>query len=49
MSSTSFAAAVGWVRHYGKGALMAKVEVESVFRLPPVHPDSFRLLGVSLE
>lgn len=42
---TSFDAAVGWVRRYGKGALMAKADVESAFRLLPVHPDSFRLLG----
>lgn len=42
---TSFDAAVGWVQRYGKGALMAKADVESTFRLLPVHPDSFRLLG----
>lgn len=42
---TSFDAAVRWVRHYGKGALMAKADVESAFRLLPVHPESFRLLG----
>lgn len=45
VSYTSFDAAVGWVRRYGKGALMAKADVESAFRLLPVHPDSFRLLG----
>lgn len=28
---TSFDAAVGWVRQYGKGALMEKVDIESVF------------------
>lgn len=42
---TSFDAAVGWVRRYGKGALLAKVDIESAFRLLPVHPESFRLLG----
>lgn len=45
VSYTSFDAAVGWVHHYGKGALMAKADVESAFRLLPVHPDSFRFLG----
>ncbi|XP_077338353.1 uncharacterized protein LOC143983017 [Lithobates pipiens] len=45
VSYTSFDAAVRWVRRYGRGALMAKADVESAFRLLPVHPDSFRLLG----
>lgn len=45
VSCTSFDAAVGWVRWYGQGALMAKADIESAFRLLPVHPDSFRLLG----
>lgn len=45
VSYTSFDAAVGWVRHYGQGALMAKADIEAAFRLLPVHPDSFWLLG----
>ncbi|XP_040186277.1 uncharacterized protein LOC120918659 [Rana temporaria] len=45
VSYTSFDAAVSWVRRYGKGALMAKSDIEAAFRLLPVHPDSFRLLG----
>ena len=45
VSYISFDAAVAWVRHYGRGALMAKSDIEAAFRLLPVHPDSFRLLG----
>lgn len=45
VSYTSFDAAVRWVRRYGKGALMAKADIEAAFRLLPVHPDSFWLLG----
>lgn len=45
VSYTSFDATVFWVRHYGKGALMAKTHIESAFRLLPVHPHSFPLLG----
>ncbi|XP_075129430.1 uncharacterized protein LOC142202939 [Leptodactylus fuscus] len=36
---TSFDAAIAWVRKYGKGALLAKTDVEAAFRLLPVHPD----------
>ena len=49
VSYTSFDAAVHWVRRYGQGALMAKTDVEAAFRLLPVHPDSFRLLGCHWE
>lgn len=42
---TSFDAAISWVRRYGQGSLMAKADIESAFRLLPVHPESFRLLG----
>lgn len=45
VSYTSFDAAVRWVWRYGKGVLMAKADIEAAFRLLPVHPDSFWLLG----
>lgn len=45
VSYTSLDAAVFWVQHYGKVALMAKTYIESAFRLLPVHPRSFHLLG----
>ncbi|XP_063772971.1 uncharacterized protein LOC134909710 isoform X2 [Pseudophryne corroboree] len=41
----SFDEALEMVRSYGSGALMAKIDVESAFRLLPLHPDSFRFMG----
>ncbi|XP_063797403.1 uncharacterized protein LOC134958620 [Pseudophryne corroboree] len=41
----SFDEALELVRSYGPGALMAKIDVESAFRLLPLHPDSFRFMG----
>ena len=40
--------AVELVRKAGPGAEMAKADIESAFRLLPVHPVSFRLLGFRL-
>ena len=34
---------------FGPGALMAKVDIESAYRLIPVHPDDHCLLGVVWE
>ncbi|XP_053143522.1 uncharacterized protein LOC128341261 [Hemicordylus capensis] len=42
---TSFDEAVRVVRGQGPGALLAKCDIESAFRLLPVHPDDFELLG----
>ena len=39
---TVAAAAMRW----GRGAMMAKVDIESAYRLVPVHPDDQPLLGV---
>ncbi|XP_072254328.1 uncharacterized protein, partial [Pyxicephalus adspersus] len=41
----SIDAAIAWVRRYGKGALLAKADIEAAFRLLPVHPLCMRLLG----
>lgn len=46
---TSFDAALHWVRRYGCGALLAKTDVEAAFRLLPVHPNSFCLLGCTWQ
>lgn len=43
---TSFDEVVKWVRRCGEGSLMAKMDIESAFRLLPVHPDSFWLLCI---
>ncbi|KAM9319925.1 uncharacterized protein PAF06_004366 [Gastrophryne carolinensis] len=45
VSYTSFDFALAMVREVGPGALMAKTDIESAFRLLPVHPDSLYLLG----
>lgn len=46
---TSVDQAVSMVRSCGKGALMAKADIESAFRLLPVHPQDFCLLGFQFE
>ncbi|XP_069595134.1 uncharacterized protein [Ranitomeya imitator] len=45
----SFDKAVDLVRNAGPGALMAKSDIESAFRLLPVHPDCHHLLGAKFE
>ena len=37
------------VVHVGKGAFMAKADIESAFRLLPVHPRDFCLLGMKVN
>ena len=46
---TNFDDAVKLVVGAGKGALMAKTDIESAFRLLPVHPSDFHLLGMKLD
>lgn len=46
---TSFDSALAWVRRYGRGALLAKTDIEAAFRLLPVHPSSFCLLGCTWQ
>ena len=46
---TKFDDAVGLVCQVGKGALMAKADIESAFRLLPIHPADFQLLGIKVE
>jgi hypothetical protein len=42
----SFDDAISLVVRAGRGAHMAKADIESAFRLLPVHPDDFNLLGI---
>lgn len=44
-----FDEALGLVRSFGPGALMAKLDVESAFRLLPLHPESFKFMGFRVE
>ena len=46
---SSFDDAIAIVVRAGKGALMAKADIESAFRLLPIHPDDFNLLGMKVQ
>lgn len=46
---TSFDQAVQMVKRCGPGAEMAKCDIKSAFRLLPVHPEDFDLLGFMFE
>ena len=41
--------AVNLVVKAGRGAHLAKADIESAFRLLPVHPDDFELLGIKFQ
>ena len=45
----NFDSAVNIVADPGKGSLMAKLDIKSAFRICPVHPDDWHLLGFSLD
>ena len=45
----SFDDAVQLVASVGKDALMAKADIQSAFRLLPVHPEEFQLLGMKVK
>ncbi|XP_066928822.1 uncharacterized protein [Clytia hemisphaerica] len=45
VSYSSFDEAVSMVRSLGKGCWMAKIDIRHAFRLCPVHPDDWWLLG----
>ena len=42
----NFDDAISIVVRAGKGALLAKADIESAFRLLPIHPSDFHLLGI---
>lgn len=43
---TSFDAVTSMVRHEGQGSHLVKVDIKSAFRLLPIHPQDFCLLGM---
>ena len=43
---TSFDAVTDLVKSLGQGAFLVKLDIESAFRLLPIHPDDFSLLGM---
>ncbi|XP_048251513.1 uncharacterized protein LOC125379287 [Haliotis rufescens] len=44
-----FDEATHMVLQLGKGALLAKFDIQSAFRIIPVHPSDFELLGIRFE
>jgi hypothetical protein len=49
VSYTKFDTVVEKLLRPGRGTLMAKADIKSAFRLMPVHPNDFGLLGLSLD
>ena len=43
---TGFDAVTDMIRNLGQGVFLVKLDIESAFRLLPVHPDDFSLLGM---
>ncbi|MDY6841666.1 MAG: reverse transcriptase domain-containing protein [Pseudomonadota bacterium] len=46
---TSFDAVTSIVRRIGQGAHLVKVDIRSAFRLLPIHPDDFCLMGMQVD
>ena len=46
---TSFDEAVSMIAGAGPGALLAKADIQSAFRLIPIHPNDFCLLGIKVS
>lgn len=46
---TSFDAVTGMVKKLGQGSHLVKVDIKSAFRLLPIHPGDFDLLGMFVE
>lgn len=46
---TSFDRVIESIVRLGRGALLAKADVKSAFRLLPIHPDDYQLLGFKFE
>ena len=41
--------AIEGIKRFGPGSFLAKTDIESAFRLIPVHPDDYELLGMKWE
>lgn len=46
---STFEDAVAVVLRLGKGCLMAKTDIDSAFRLIPIHPEDYNLLGLKFN
>ena len=41
--------AVSIIQHLGRGTQLAKVDIKDAYRIIPVHPSDYHLLGMSWE
>ncbi|XP_021347069.1 uncharacterized protein LOC110454687 isoform X1 [Mizuhopecten yessoensis] len=41
--------AIQLIKHYGPNSFLAKTDIESAFRLIPIHPDDYELLGFKID
>ena len=46
---STFDEAIHLIQNLGQGALLAKLDISNAFRLLPVRPEDFNLLGFTLE
>ena len=46
---STFDEAIHLIQNLGQGALLAKLDISNAFRLLPVRPEDFNLLGFALE
>ena len=46
---TPFDAVIAMVQRLGQGAQLIKIDIESAFRLLPLHPDDYKLMGMRHE
>ncbi|XP_062588444.1 uncharacterized protein LOC134250110 [Saccostrea cucullata] len=49
VSYDSFDHAISMIQKLGKGALLCKMDLSSAFRLIPIHPSDFCLLGIRID
>ena len=49
VSYTKFDEITKLVRHEGVGSYLVKIDIKSAFRLLPIHPDDFELLGMQYQ
>ena len=49
VKNAKFDDAISLVQEKGKSCLMAKCDVKSAFRLLPIHPNDFELVGFKLD
>ena len=47
MSYQSISDSIDQILQYGQGTLIAKADIEAAYRIVPIHPTSFHLLGFS--